>query len=423
MKRGERDIGKAVTDMTGPQAGFERAYAWRARARRRHREFRYCSVAAEPAAPGCCSAARARRPPGAQYIDVERCATTPERFLQAVTSSSPFRWHGADRRRQRARGVRRAARLLRHGARARRRAVHVPARRSARAADVRELPRPAPRAARAARRAGREPQSLRADHALRGPRASAAARRDRALRGDAPAAAAPLDVTDLLAPVVQRNYEQMATDDRDYLVAAVAGAHRRPRGLRPGDRRGDGPHGRCADPISALTGLLSADGVLEPLVPLLLRAAPASRARLRRAQGDPRHPRRGRAADAHRDLAAAAPHAGLDEGLSLVARGRGPGRLAAEALQLHRSAAAAVGAAALPAGRRRPTTTSRARCSATRSPACRSARPRRPRLRRRRSDAGGAKELGHYRDRLIPMQNAQVCRSRVSAFCILTFCI
>ena len=27
--------------------------------------------------------------PTAQYIDVERCATTPERFLQAVVSSSP----------------------------------------------------------------------------------------------------------------------------------------------------------------------------------------------------------------------------------------------------------------------------------------------------------------------------------------------
>ena len=32
----------------------------------------------------------------AQYIDVERCATTPERFLQAVVSSSPFPWHGPD---------------------------------------------------------------------------------------------------------------------------------------------------------------------------------------------------------------------------------------------------------------------------------------------------------------------------------------
>ncbi len=32
-----------------------------------------------------------------QYIDVERCATTPERFFQAVTASSPFPWHGRDR--------------------------------------------------------------------------------------------------------------------------------------------------------------------------------------------------------------------------------------------------------------------------------------------------------------------------------------
>jgi hypothetical protein len=29
----------------------------------------------------------------AQYIDVERSATTPERFLQAVTTTSPFPWH------------------------------------------------------------------------------------------------------------------------------------------------------------------------------------------------------------------------------------------------------------------------------------------------------------------------------------------
>ena len=32
-----------------------------------------------------------------QYIDVERCATTPERFLQAVTQASPFPWHQGDR--------------------------------------------------------------------------------------------------------------------------------------------------------------------------------------------------------------------------------------------------------------------------------------------------------------------------------------
>src|SRR5512132_3592829 len=33
----------------------------------------------------------------AQYIAIERCATTPERFLQAVTASSPFPWHAAER--------------------------------------------------------------------------------------------------------------------------------------------------------------------------------------------------------------------------------------------------------------------------------------------------------------------------------------
>jgi hypothetical protein len=31
----------------------------------------------------------------AQYIDVERCATTPERFFAAVTAASPFRWQPA----------------------------------------------------------------------------------------------------------------------------------------------------------------------------------------------------------------------------------------------------------------------------------------------------------------------------------------
>jgi hypothetical protein len=38
---------------------------------------------------------RERAPRGTvQYVDVERCASTPERFLTALTSSSPFPWHG-----------------------------------------------------------------------------------------------------------------------------------------------------------------------------------------------------------------------------------------------------------------------------------------------------------------------------------------
>src|SRR5207237_9614301 len=88
----------------------------------------------------------------------------------------------------------------------------------------------------------------------------------------------------------------------------------------------------------------------EPLVPLLLRAAPPSRARLRCVEGHPRRALRGRAADADGDLASPAPNAGLDEGLPVVARGCGPGDVAPEALQLHRSCPASLGAAALPPG-------------------------------------------------------------------------
>src|SRR5215216_4971257 len=33
----------------------------------------------------------------AQYINVERCATTPERFLQSVASAAPFPWRGSER--------------------------------------------------------------------------------------------------------------------------------------------------------------------------------------------------------------------------------------------------------------------------------------------------------------------------------------
>ena len=71
------------------------------------------------------------------------------------------------------------------------------------------------------------------------------------------------------------------------------------------------------------------------------------------------------AADAHRNFAAPAPHAGLDQGLPVLARRRRPHRLAPEALQLRRSADAALGPPALPRQRRRPTTTSCAKCIST----------------------------------------------------------
>ena len=82
-----------------------------------------------------------------QYIDVERIATTPERFLavDARRLAVPGAPYGARRRRRagaRA-ALRRGARVPRHGPRRRRRAGDVPARRVPRAAHVRELPGPA----------------------------------------------------------------------------------------------------------------------------------------------------------------------------------------------------------------------------------------------------------------------------------------
>jgi hypothetical protein len=41
----------------------------------------------------------------AQYIDVERCTSTPERFLRAVTAASPFSWSGAGHEPASARGA------------------------------------------------------------------------------------------------------------------------------------------------------------------------------------------------------------------------------------------------------------------------------------------------------------------------------
>ena len=82
--------------MTGPSTGFDRRVLGALEA----------SPSRIPVIPGGCGAGRTsllqrlrdRIGRGAaQYVDVERCATTPERFLEAVVSSSPFPWHGEDR--------------------------------------------------------------------------------------------------------------------------------------------------------------------------------------------------------------------------------------------------------------------------------------------------------------------------------------
>jgi hypothetical protein len=197
----------------------------------------------------------------AQYIDVERCATTPERFLQAVVSASPFPAHGAD---------------------------HAPA--TARAAFDALL-----QFFDTARGPGGEPCTFLLDevlelrtfesfpglrHVLRdlleGLSASAnrfvlttryIARAHRLLRDATPRfevmhlpAMAAVDVTDLLAPYFN-NYEQMATDDRDFLGRAVQaltdGRAAYVKALGEAMAQIGAP-----DPISGLTALLSSDGTL-----------------------------------------------------------------------------------------------------------------------------------------------------------------
>ncbi len=197
----------------------------------------------------------------AQYIDVERCATTPERFLQAVVSSSPFPFH----------------------------ANHPPA-------NAREAFDTLLVFFDTARAPGGEPCTFLLDevlelrtfesfpglrHVLRDLLQALSAspnrfvlttryvaRAHRLLR-DATSrfevmhipALGAADVTDLLAPAYN-GYEQMPTDDRDELGRTVeALTDGRATYIRAiGDTVTQ--MGRSADPISALTALLSVEGAL-----------------------------------------------------------------------------------------------------------------------------------------------------------------
>ena len=113
-----------------------------------------------------------------QYIDVERAASTPERFHQAVAAASPFTMNGQSPAAQDAAASARGAfdRTLALIGRARA-ASDAPA--TFLLDEVLELrtfesfPGPAPRAARDAARDGGERQPLRADQPLRRARACA----------------------------------------------------------------------------------------------------------------------------------------------------------------------------------------------------------------------------------------------------------
>jgi hypothetical protein len=198
----------------------------------------------------------------AQYIDVERSATTPERFFAAVIAASPFPWHRADQQPANARDAFDALLAFFDTARA----------------------------------PGGEPCTFILDeflelrtfesfpglrHVVRDLLEALAgsgnrfvlttryvARAHRILR-DATAryevmhvpALSAADVTALLAPAFD-GYEQMATDDRDYLGRAVQAltdgraSYARAIGQTMAQMQGG------ADPISALAALLSEDGAL-----------------------------------------------------------------------------------------------------------------------------------------------------------------
>jgi len=197
----------------------------------------------------------------AQYIDVERCATTPERFLQAVTSASPFARQGADGAPATARGAFDALLAFFDSARG---PAGEPG--TFLLDEVLEL------------RTFESFPGLR--HVLRDLLHGLAespnrfvlttryvARAHRLLR-DATSRfevmhlppMTPADVTDVLAPSFN-GYEQMPTDDRDFLGRAVQaltdGRANYVRAL--GDAMSEMG---AADPISALTALLSRDGTL-----------------------------------------------------------------------------------------------------------------------------------------------------------------
>ena len=203
----------------------------------------------------------------AQYIDVERSATTPERFLQAVLSSSPFHWHGADRTPVNARDAFDALLAFFDTVRAPggepctflldevlelRTFESFPGLRHVLRDLIEALSASPNRFVLTTRYVARAHRLL----------------RDATARFEVmhiPALSAA-DAAELMAPAFN-GYEQMATDDRDHLGRAVqALTDGRPAYVGAiGEammQMGGGQVGRPADPISALAALLSTEGAL-----------------------------------------------------------------------------------------------------------------------------------------------------------------
>jgi hypothetical protein len=247
--------------MTGPVAGFER----------RVQSALEASPSRIPVILGGCGTGRTwllqrcRERAGrgaAQYIDIERCATTPERFLQAVLTSSPFHWHGAGQTPATAREAFDA--LLAYFD-----TVRAPGGEPCTFLLDEFLELRTFESFPGLRRVLRELLDALAESPNQFVLTTRYVTRAHRLLRDATArfevmhqaAFTPADVTDLLAPVFN-GYEQMPSDDRDYMGRAVqALTDGRVAYVKAvGDAMAQ--MGDVADPIAALTALLSTDGAL-----------------------------------------------------------------------------------------------------------------------------------------------------------------
>ena len=246
--------------MNGPQAGFERRVQGALEA----------TPSRIPVILGGCGTGRTamlqrlreRMGRGSvQYLDVERSASTPERFLAAVTSSSPFASHDHRTAANAREAFDMTMAFMSHAS--------VPGGGPATFLLDEVLELRTFESFPGLRHVLRDLFDALATSNNRFVLTSRYVARAHKLLRDATArfevmhvpALAPADVADLLAPAFN-GYEQMATDDRDYLSRAVQvltdgrAAYVRAVGEAMAHMGG------TADPVGALTGLMSADGAL-----------------------------------------------------------------------------------------------------------------------------------------------------------------
>ena len=247
--------------MTGPAVGFER----------RVQSALEASPSRIPVVLGGCGTGRTwllqrlrdrQGRASAQYIDVERCATTPERFLHAVTSSSPFRWHAAEKTPATAREAFDALLAFFDTARA-------PGGEPCTFLLDEVLELRTFESFPGLRRVLRELTDSLAGSPNRFVLTTRYVARAHRLLRDATArfevmhqpSLTAIDVTDVLAPAFG-GYERMATDDRDYLGRTVATLTDGRAVYVKAIGETMAMAGGVPDPISALTALVGNDGVL-----------------------------------------------------------------------------------------------------------------------------------------------------------------